>query len=150
MAGSSDGGAHLLSFTGADYPTRLLSEWVPDVLTLEEAVRKLTAVPAAVHGLADRGAVREGAWADLVVVDLSRLRAGATRLVHDFPGGSGRFVVDADGYVALVVNGEVLLEGGRWTGALPGQVVRARMGYSRMRSRFPRQRATLTEQPLTQ
>ena len=92
MAGSSDGGAHLLSFTGADYPTRLLSEWVPDVLTLEEAVRKLTAVPAAVHGLADRGAVREGAWADLVVVDLSRLRAGATRLVHDFPGGSGRFV----------------------------------------------------------
>ena len=125
MAGSSDGGAHLLSFTGADYPTRLLSEWVPDVLTLEEAVRKLTAVPAAVHGLADRGAVREGAWADLVVVDFSRLRAGAPRLVHDFPGGSGRFVVDADGYVAVVVNGEVLLESGRWTGALPGQVVRA-------------------------
>ena len=95
------------------------------MLTLEEAVRKLTAVPAAVHDLADRGAVREGAWADLVVVDLSRLRAGATRLVRDFPGGSGRFVVDADGYVALVVNGEVLLESGRWSGALPGHVVRA-------------------------
>ena len=125
MAGSSDGGAHLLSFTGADYPTRLLSEWVPDVLTLEEGVRKLTAVPAAVHGLADRGAVREGVWADLVVIDLSRLRAWATRLVHDFPSGSGRFVVDADGYVAVVVNGEVLLESGRWTGALPGHVVRA-------------------------
>ena len=60
-----------------------------------------------------------------MVTDLSRLRAGATRLVHDFPGGSGRFVVDADGYVAVVVNGEVLLESGRWTGALPGHVVRA-------------------------
>ena len=125
MAGSSDGGAHLLSFTGADYPTRLLSEWVPDVLPLEEAVRKLTGVPAAVHGLRDRGVVREGAWADLVIVDLARLRAGATSLVHDFPGGSGRFVVDAEGYVAVVVNGEVLLESGRWTGATPGHVLRA-------------------------
>ena len=124
MAGSSDGGAHLLSFTGADYPTRLLAEWVPDVLSLEEAVRKLTAIPAAVHGLRDRGVVREGAWADLLVFDPSRLRPGATRLAHDFPGGSGRFVVDAEGYVAVIVNGEVLLEEGRWTGALPGQVVR--------------------------
>ena len=125
MAGSSDGGAHLLSFTGADYPTRLLGEWVPDVLPLEEAVRKLTGVPAAVHGLRDRGVVREGAWADLVIVDLARLRAGATSLVNDFPGGSGRFVVDAEGYVAVVVNGEVLLESGRWTGATPGHVLRA-------------------------
>jgi len=124
MAGSSDAGAHLLSFTGADYTTRLLTEWVPDVLSLEEAVRRLTAVPAAVHGLRDRGVVREGAWADLCVIDLARLRAGPTRLVHDLPGGSGRFVVDAEGYVAVVVNGEVVLEDGRGTGALPGQVVR--------------------------
>jgi len=125
MAGSSDGGAHLLSFTGADYPTRLLTEWVPDVLSLEEAVRKLTAVPAAVHGLTDRGVLREGAWADLAVIDPARLRVGTTRLVHDLPGGSGRFVVDAEGYVAVVVNGDVLLEHGRWTGATPGQVVRS-------------------------
>jgi CheY-like chemotaxis protein len=70
MAGSSDGGAHLSSFVGADYTTRLLTEWVPDPLTLEEAVRRLTAIPAAVHGIHDRGTVRAGAWADLVLVDL--------------------------------------------------------------------------------
>ena len=124
MAGSSDGGAHLLSFTGADYPTRLLAEWVPDVLSLEDAVRKLTAVPAAVHGIRDRGVLRAGAWADVVVFDLERLAVGPTRLARDFPGGSGRFVCDASGYVAVIVNGEVLLDAGHWTGATPGHVVR--------------------------
>jgi N-acyl-D-aspartate/D-glutamate deacylase len=124
MAGSSDGGAHLLSFTGADYTTRLLSEWTPDPLTLEQAVSKLTMVPAVVHGLADRGVVREGAAADLVVFDPSRLRCTGTRLVHDFPAGAGRYVVGAEGYVATVVNGEVVFEHGRHTGALPGAVLR--------------------------
>jgi N-acyl-D-aspartate/D-glutamate deacylase len=124
MAGSSDGGAHLLTFVGADYTTRLLAEWVPDATTLEDAVRKLTLVPATVHGIADRGVLREGAAADLLLIDQSRLRAGATRLVRDFPGDAPRFVVDAEGYVATIVNGEVLLENGRHTGALPGQLIR--------------------------
>jgi len=124
MAGSSDGGAHLLSFTGADYTTRLLTEWTPDPLTLEQAVSKLTMVPAVVHGIADRGVIREGAAADLVVFDQSRLRCTATRLVHDFPAGAGRYVVGAEGYVATVVNGEVVFEHGRHTGALPGTVLR--------------------------
>jgi N-acyl-D-aspartate/D-glutamate deacylase len=124
MAGSSDGGAHLLSFTGADYTTRLLSEWVPGTLTLEQAIAKLTMVPAVVHGLHDRGVVREGAAADLVVFDPTRLRCTGTRLVRDFPAGAGRYVVGADGYVASVVNGEVVFEGGRYTGSLSGQVLR--------------------------
>src|SRR5262245_66660535 len=67
MAGSSDGGAHVLSFTGADYTTRLLAEWVPATLTLEQAVSKLTMIPAVVHGLRDRGVLREGAAADLEI-----------------------------------------------------------------------------------
>jgi N-acyl-D-aspartate/D-glutamate deacylase len=124
MAGSSDGGAHVLSFTGADYTTRLLSEWAPDPLTLEQAVSKLTMVPAVVHGLADRGVVREGAAADLVIFDPSRLRCTPTRLVHDFPGGAGRYVVGAEGYVATVVNGEVTFDQGCHTGALAGVVLR--------------------------
>ncbi len=124
MAGSSDGGAHVLSFTGADYTTRLLSEWAPDPLTLEAAVSKLTMVPAVVHGLTGRGVVREGAVADLVVFDPSRLRCTGTRLVHDFPGGAGRYVVGAEGYVATVVNGELTFERGRYTGALAGTVLR--------------------------
>ena len=65
MAGSSDGGAHLASFCGADYSTRLLSEFVPDPLTLEQAVYCLTGMPATVHGLRDRGTLRVGAKAHL-------------------------------------------------------------------------------------
>jgi N-acyl-D-aspartate/D-glutamate deacylase len=124
-AGSSDGGAHLASFVGADYTTRLLSEWVPGALSLEEAVRQLTAIPAALCGLADRGEIRPGAWADLVLVDRERLGVGATRFVSDLPAGAGRLVVDATGYVALIVNGQPLLEDGVPTGARPGAVLRA-------------------------
>jgi N-acyl-D-aspartate/D-glutamate deacylase len=124
MAGSSDGGAHLASFVGADYTTRLLAEWVPDALTFEQAVWRLTGMPATVHALTDRGFVREGAWADLLVIDRSRLRAGRTWLARDFPADTERYVVDAEGYAAVIVNGEVLLEHGRHTGALPGHVLR--------------------------
>ena len=126
MAGSSDGGAHLASFVGADYTTRLLSEWVHDPLTFEQAVWRLSGMPATVHAIADRGFLREGAWADLLVIDRSRLRAGSARLARDFPAGSERYVVDAEGYAAVVVNGEVLLEEGKPTGALPGHVLRGR------------------------
>jgi N-acyl-D-aspartate/D-glutamate deacylase len=124
MAGSSDGGAHLASFTGADYPTRLLTEWVPETVTLEHAVWRLTGMPATVHGLRDRGFLRVGAWADLTVFDPSRLSCGDSSLARDFPAESERYVVDADGYQFVVVNGEVLLEAGEHTGALPGRVLR--------------------------
>jgi N-acyl-D-aspartate/D-glutamate deacylase len=124
MSGSSDGGAHLGSFTGADYTTRLLSEWVPDALSLEQAIWRLTGMPATVHGLRDRGFLRLGAWGDVVVFDPSGLRAGDAYLVRDFPAETERYVVDAQGYRAVVVNGEVLLEDGEHTGALPGHVLR--------------------------
>jgi N-acyl-D-aspartate/D-glutamate deacylase len=124
MAGSSDGGAHLASFVGADYSTRLLTDWVPDPLTFEQAIWRLTGMPATIHALEGRGFLREGAWADIALVDRSRLRAGRARLVRDFPGNTERYVVDAEGYVGVLVNGEMLFEGGRHTGALPGHVLR--------------------------
>jgi len=125
MAGSSDGGAHLLSFCGADFPTRLLTEWVPEVLAFETAVARLTSVPAAAYGLAGRGVLRPGAAADLLVIDRSRLAAGeGARYVEDFPAASGRYVVDAQGYVAVVVNGVPLSEDGHPTGRLAGTVIR--------------------------
>ncbi len=123
-AGSSDAGAHLLSLIGVDYTTRLLCEWAPAALSLEAAVAKLTGIPAARHGLAGRGLLRAGAFADLVLLDLERLRPGRTRLVRDFPAGSARLVIDAEGYVATFVNGEPLLENGKPSGALPGRVLR--------------------------
>jgi N-acyl-D-aspartate/D-glutamate deacylase len=124
MAGSSDGGAHLASFVGADYTTRLLTDWVPDPLTFEQAVWRLSGMPATVHALSDRGFIREGAWADLLVIDRSRLHASSARLARDFPASTERYVVDAAGYAAVIVNGQVLLDDGRHTGALPGHVLR--------------------------
>jgi N-acyl-D-aspartate/D-glutamate deacylase len=124
MSGSSDGGAHLASFTGADYTTRLLADWVPDTISLEQAIWRLTGMPATVHGLRDRGFLRPGAWADLVVFDPQRLAAGDAYLARDFPAETERYVVDAEGYALVVVNGEVLLENGKHTGALPGRFLR--------------------------
>ena len=124
MPGSSDGGAHLASFTGADYTTRLLTDWVPDTISLEQAIWRNTLMPATVHGIADRGVLREGAWADVLVIDPDRLKSGDAYLARDFPSETERYVIDAEGYVASVVNGEVLLEEGQHTGALPGQVLR--------------------------
>ncbi len=124
MPGSSDAGAHLASFVGADYSTRLLSEWVPRTLSLEQAVSRMTLMPATVHGITDRGLLREGARADIVVLDLEKLAAGRSRLVRDFPAASERYVVDATGYRETIVNGEILMEDGLHSGALPGQVLR--------------------------
>jgi N-acyl-D-aspartate/D-glutamate deacylase len=124
MSGSSDGGAHLATFVGADYTTRLIMDWVPDVLTLEDAVYRLTGMPANVHGLRDRGVIREGAYADLVLFDPDQLAVGESRLVSDFPADSSRFVVDAEGYVATIVNGQVCMEHGKYTGATSGHVIR--------------------------
>jgi len=124
MAGSSDGGAHLASFTGADYSTRLLAEWVPaGAISLEQAVWRLTGMPATVHGLRDRGFLRTGAWADVVVYDPATLSASEAHLERDFPADTERYVVDATGYRAVVVNGELLLEDGIHTGAHPGHVL---------------------------
>ena len=69
LPGSSDAGAHLTSYCGVDFSTRLLSEYVPDVVSLEEAVRRLATIPAQLYGFTDRGWLGAGAHADLVVWD---------------------------------------------------------------------------------
>jgi N-acyl-D-aspartate/D-glutamate deacylase len=81
-------------------------------------------MPASVHGIVDRGFVRVGARADLVLFEPQKLAASPARLVRDFPGETDRYVTDAEGYALCVVNGVVLLEDGRHTGALPGEVLR--------------------------
>jgi N-acyl-D-aspartate/D-glutamate deacylase len=124
MIGSSDGGAHLLTFCGSDYTTRLLTNFVPGSLTLERAVAKLTSVPAAALGLWDRGLIRPGFAGDLVLFDPARLAVSPVQLVNDFPAGTSRLVFPAQGYHATIVNGRVVVEDGKATGERPGQVLR--------------------------
>jgi N-acyl-D-amino-acid deacylase len=96
---------------------RILGQFVRDeqVLSLEEAIRKMTGAPATRLGLTDRGLLRDGFRADLVVFDPARVRSNAT---YDEPR---RF---PDGIEYVAVNGELVVDGGAHTGALPGRALR--------------------------
>jgi N-acyl-D-aspartate/D-glutamate deacylase len=124
--GLADTGAHAGQICDADTSTYYLAHFSRDrgVVGLEDAVHRLTAKPAAVLGLVDRGELRTGAFADLNVFDPDRLSFGYPRYSNDFPNGTGRFSVGSTGYAATVVNGEVVTEQGANTGARPGRVLR--------------------------
>jgi N-acyl-D-aspartate/D-glutamate deacylase len=127
VIGQSDGGAHVVFRTDYSYSTYLLSHWVREreIMSLEEAIRKLTFVPASLFGFYDRGLVRPGMAADLMVFDpaiISPLEPGEA---HDLPGGARRRKQLAQGIEWTVVNGQVLMEGGKHTGAYPGKVARS-------------------------
>ncbi len=126
IIGLSDGGAHVQFQSGFGFSTRLLSEWVREkqVMSLEQAVRRLTFESASTFGLYDRGLLRPGMVADIVIFDPDTVRPLPLEVVHDFPTGAKRIKEPAQGIMATVVNGEVLLEDGKHTGALPGRVLR--------------------------
>jgi N-acyl-D-amino-acid deacylase len=126
IVGVSDGGAHLARDDGADWSSYFLRSWVLDreVWTLEEGIRQITQMPAALLGLTDRGVVRPGAWADLMVFDPETVGPWKKEFVHDLPGGVGRFKAWGRGVHATIVNGEPIVVAGELTGRLPGQVVR--------------------------
>ena len=88
-------------------------------------MRKLSALPAASVGLWDRGEIRPGNWADLLLIDRDRLAVGEARLVRDFPTGAGRLIWEQEGYVATIVNGETVVDDGRATGMLASWVQQA-------------------------
>jgi N-acyl-D-aspartate/D-glutamate deacylase len=122
----SDSGAHVSQLMDASLQTHLLSHWVrtKQAFTLEQAVRMLTLVPATLWGFADRGLIREGMAADLVVFDPDTIAAEMPEVVDDLPAGARRLVQRARGVAATVVNGEVLLREGKPTGARPGKLLR--------------------------
>jgi N-acyl-D-aspartate/D-glutamate deacylase len=124
--GLGDSGAHAGQTCDSGFATFVLAYWVRERrrLSLERAVRKLSFEPAHLWGLHDRGLLRRGAKADLNVIDLDRLDLEAPEVRHDLPGGAAHLSQSARGYVATVVNGEVLMREGRPTGALPGRVLR--------------------------
>jgi len=128
LPSQTDAGAHLnTNFCTAGESSYVLAEWVREreFLTLEDAVRRMTFQPARILGLHDRGAVREGLAADLMVFDLPRLAIHEDEVANDGPAGEPRRVQRAEGVDYVVVGGELVLDHGRHTGAFPGRVLRA-------------------------
>ncbi len=126
----SDSGAHVTQLMDSSLQTHLLYHWVrtKQAFTLEQAVRMLTLVPATLWGFHDRGLIREGMTADLVVFDPDTIMAELPEVVDDLPAGARRLVQRTRGVAATVVNGQVLLRNGKHTGALPGQLLRGPLG----------------------
>ncbi len=122
----SDSGAHVSQIMDSSLQTHLLSYWVRDkqAMTLEDAVRKLTFVPASHWGMAGRGLLREGYVADLVVFDPETVAPMMPEVVYDLPAGAKRLKQKATGIMATVVSGDVVLRHNEHTGALPGQLIR--------------------------
>jgi len=128
LPSQSDAGAHLnTNFCTAGESSYVLGEWVRErqLLTLEDAICRFTFQPARIMGLRDRGLVREDMAADLMVFDLSRIGVKDDEVSHDGPNGSPRRVQGAHGVDYVIVGGEVVLDHGKHTGALPGRVLRA-------------------------
>ncbi|MGE0258384.1 MAG: amidohydrolase family protein [Alphaproteobacteria bacterium] len=126
VIGLGDGGAHVQFHGGYGYLTKLLGEWVREkqVMSLEQAVRRLTFDSASTFGLYDRGLLRPGLAADIVVFDPATVKCGKEEVVHDFPAGGWRIKETSEGVSHTIVNGQVLLEDKKHTGALPGRVLR--------------------------
>ena len=130
VLGLGDGGAHYGMICDASYPTFVLAHWARDRetgrLSIAEAVRQMSSLPAGLAGLADRGRIAVGYKADLNVIDHAGLVLHRPVIVHDLPGDGRRLDQTADGYVATIVSGEVIAENGVPTEARPGRLIRGR------------------------
>jgi N-acyl-D-amino-acid deacylase len=126
LATFSDSGAHVCQEMGSSLQTHMLSYWVrgKEAFTLEEAVRKLSFDNAAAWDIRDRGLLRAGYRADLVLFDEARVKPTMPTVETDLPGGARRLVQKAEGIAATIVNGEITLENGKATGRLPGTLLR--------------------------
>jgi N-acyl-D-aspartate/D-glutamate deacylase len=103
----SDAGAHLTFLCDADFGLHLMGHWARErgTLTLEQAVRKLTAMPADLFGIKDRGRIAIGQAADLILFDQATVGRGPRRRVHDFPAGAARLTASPCGLHGVWVNG---------------------------------------------
>jgi N-acyl-D-aspartate/D-glutamate deacylase len=127
VVGGSDAGAHLDMMCGAIYSTSLLAHGVREfgVITMEEAIRQLTDVPAQLYGLTGRGRIADGYAADLIVFDPERVGYGTERMRADLPGGASRLYAEATGMQHVFVNGVAVAEDGTLIGDTPGTQLRS-------------------------
>jgi N-acyl-D-aspartate/D-glutamate deacylase len=128
MPGLGDAGAHVSQMMDSGWATFILSYWHRDqgLYSIQEAVRRISAMPANVLDLEDRGTLVVGKRADLNVFDIDRLEERMPEIVYDFPFGAPRFIQHAVGYKATVCNGQVVLQDDELTGERPGRILRRR------------------------
>jgi N-acyl-D-aspartate/D-glutamate deacylase len=121
-----DSGAHVSQVMDAGWATFILSYWVREkkFFSMGEAVRRMTAMPARVMGLRDRGTLAVGMRADVNVFDADKVAELQPELVHDFPGGAARYTQRSTGYKATIVNGRINVLDGEHTGVRAGAVLR--------------------------
>jgi len=127
LIGASDAGAHIDQIDTFAYSTTVLEKGVREhgVITLEEAIYQMTDRPARYMGLVDRGLLKPGHHADIVVFDQNSIARGPTYFRYDVPGNQFRVYADAQGIDHVFVNGVEIVRGGEHTGALPGVVLRS-------------------------
>ena len=126
LPGISDGGAHMKFLTLGCYPTDFISRLVREhgLMDLEQAHWRLSGYSAMAAGFTDRGFLREGAPADILVYDYDALRVLPRERIHDFPADDWRLAQKAEGYRQIIVNGGVTFEDGECTGETPGTLLR--------------------------
>ncbi len=128
LIGLSDAGAHLDMLCESGYTTYLLGHWVREqkALTLERAIQRITSEPADFFGIKGRGRLEIGAAADIVVFDENKINSPQRPTpVKDLPAGGTRLYARAEGISQVVVNGQILYQHGKHTGAIPGQILRS-------------------------
>jgi N-acyl-D-aspartate/D-glutamate deacylase len=128
LLGQSDAGAHVANANpGFGYSTIMLAHWVRrrQIMSLEDAIKKLTFLPASLFGIHDRGLLRRGMAADMVVFDPETIDLAEPEKVEDLPEGAPRYIQRAKGIRYTVVNGSVLMKNGAHTGVYPGTVLRS-------------------------
>lgn len=126
IPGVSDGGAHLEYLCQYGWPIKLLSDWVRErnVISLEDAVRRSSFLPAQLLGFTDRGCIQVGKAADLVLIDYPQLSLGKIEWANDLPGGQSRQVHFPSGVARVMVNGKTTVLDGAITGKRPGELLR--------------------------
>jgi N-acyl-D-aspartate/D-glutamate deacylase len=127
LLGQSDAGAHVANATpGFGYSTIMLAHWVRQrqIMSLEDAIKKLTFLPASIFGIHDRGLLRPGMAADVLVFDPEKIDLAGPEKVADLPEGAQRYIQRAKGIHYTVVNGSILMKNGSHTGVYPGRVLR--------------------------
>ncbi len=128
LLGQSDAGAHVANANpGFGYSTTMLAYWVRQrqIMSLEDAIKKLTFLPASIFGIHDRGLLRRGMAADIFAFDPAEIDLAEPEKVQDLPEGAPRYIQRAKGIPYTIVNGSVLMKSGTHTGVYPGKVLRS-------------------------